>query len=386
MARRTVLVALNEHSLALPGLIPGIGRYAMLHPHIAFHMHLFEGDPGPSRHLLQRIVQHLRPDGLLLDVLWSAGRLRFPAGLIRVNVADYLPPAGLTVVNDQAAAGRMAAEHLLGQGLPHYAFAGIVMGGHGARLRWRGFRARLREAGHEVLLLDEEMRPGCGNVTDEAIAAWIARLPRPIGIHTHTIGLAVRTAWACRGLGLRVPADVALIGGQDNPALADVWGSISAIEFGRERVAYEGLRMIEKLLGGASPPRQPILVPPVRIVPRSSSDARGARDPEIGRIRQWVRENAHRSLGVKELLEQTSLSRRTLERRFAVLVGHGLHDEIVGAHIERAQALLRGTTIPLRQVARQSGYNNYVTFAIAFRQATGMTASSYRLSLAPETV
>jgi LacI family transcriptional regulator len=91
-----------------------------------------------------------------------------------------------------------------------------------------------------------------------------------------------------------------------------------------------------------------------------------------------IREQAHRPLAVKELLAHTPFSRGTLEQRFEKYLGHSLHDEIVQAHMERAQRLLRETLLPVTKVAAQSGYASYAVFSVAFRKHTGMTALAYR--------
>ena len=105
----------------------------------------------------------------------------------------------------------------------------------------------------------------------------------------------------------------------------------------------------------------------------SQKRSRGCR-----RCRRLIRERAHQPVVVKELLAQTPLSRRVLERRFQKHLGHSLHDEIVLAHMERAQRLLRETAMPVTQVALLSGYANYAVFSVAFRKHTGMTALEYR--------
>ena len=81
---------------------------------------------------------------------------------------------------------------------------------------------------------------------------------------------------------------------------------------------------------------------------------------------------------VKELLAQTPLSRRMLDWRFQKHLGHSPHDEIVLAHMEQAQQLLRETETPVTKVAALSGYANYAVFSVAFRKHTGMSAMEYR--------
>jgi LacI family transcriptional regulator len=376
-----VLVALNEYILNQPGFLEGLGQYVLTHPHLKLHTHVFTADPAAERRLLRRMLRHLRPDGVLTCVIWPVADLPLPAGTRLVNMGNFQQADCPTVMSDQERAGGMAARHFLEQGVPHFAFAALS-GGYGAACRWQGFRRCLQEARREASLFQDfaSRKPTAGK-TDESLAAWVMRLPRPVGIHTYTLLEAARIAWACQEAGLQVPGDVALIGGQDNPGLAAAWGpAISAVEFDVVKVGYEGLQLLDRLMHGGAAPARPILIPPRRLVLRTSSDVQVSKEPEVARLRAWLRENAHRPLTVKSLLAQTTLSRRTLERRFAAVTGHTPHDEICALRMERARALLGGTVLPLAQVATQCGYVNYMTFALAFRRAAGMPASAFRRS------
>ena len=176
-----------------------------------------------------------------------------------------------------------------------------------------------------------------------------------------------------------MPGDVAVVGGQDIPALSTAWEpTISAIEFDRAQVGREALRLLDRLMAGGHPPAGRLLIPPVGLAARQSSDVRGARDPEVARVRRVIREQAHRPIAVKELLAAGQLSRRALERRFRQTVGHSLHDEIVRERIARSQRLLRMTALSTKEVAAQCGYANYAVFSVAFRRQTGLTATAFR--------
>jgi len=375
---KRVLVALNEETLIWPGFLRGVRKYSLLHPDVVAHVQLFLGDPASDRRMFQNMLRHSRPNGVLARVYWPIADQFLPAGIPLVNVGDETKSSRPTVMNDQALAGRLAAEHLLEQKLPHYAFVGPSNSSYAAELRWQGFSERLRKAGYDCAFWGKQHYPE-ETISDNALLAWALKLPKPVGIHAYTLSLAARLIWACQEEGLRVPGDVALIGGQDNPALAMAMEpAISAISFDDARIGYEGMRLLHKLMLGKRSPRKPLLFPPVRLMARVSTDYSNEQDVEIGRIRQWIRENTHHPLTVKDLLAQTRLSRRTLERRFQSLAGHTIHDEIEIVRMKRVQTLLRESTLPLTQVATQCGYANYVTFSIAFRRLNGMTASAFR--------
>ena len=379
-ARKTkqrALLALNEETLIWPGFLRGVRNYTLLHPNVVTHVQLFLGDPVSDRRMFQSMLHRFRPDGVLARVYWPVADQLLPAGIPLVNVDDETKSGTTTVMTDQVLAGRMAAEHLLEQKLPHFAYI-APPASYAADLRRQGFAGRLQEAGYSCAVFDMSLHPKKA-IDDETLLNWVEKLPKPVGIHTYTLALAARLLWACQEGKLHVPSDVALIGGQDNSALATAMEpSISAIIFDDVRIGYEGMRFLHQLMCGAPLPEKPLLLPPLRLMPRASSDMLSVQDAEISRIRKWIRENAHCPLTVKDLLAQTKLSRRTLERRFQSLAGHTIHNEIEAVRMERVQAMLRETTLPLSRVAEQCGFANYVTFSTAFRRITGKTASAFR--------
>ena len=377
--RKRVLVALRPSDFSMTDVLKGLNSYLLTHPDLNAHFCLLSPEMGATAQTLRTMIESSHPDGVLAHVFWKRSELRLAPGSPLVNLNDDRPPYP-TVMVDQKRAGQMVAEHLLEQDIPHYAFASLSSRYDYARLRWEGFNGRLLQSGHTCHKLDtighsRRDQP----ISDDELCAWVAQLPKPVGIHAAEMGVAMRILWASQALRLRVPEDLALVGGQDTPALAMAWNpQLSAMDLDFTHVGYESMRLLDRLMRGDRPPAKPLLVPPKEIVARLSSDVRGTRDPEVARMRQLIREHAHRPLAVKELLAHTPLSQSALERRFQKKLGHTLHDEIVQAHMERAQRLLRETLWPIAKVAAQSGYSNYAVFSVTFRKHAGMTALAYR--------
>jgi len=377
-ASKKILVALSSDEVMLGHSLGGIQSYAREHDHLRIELCLLDTLSSDPEQDLRRMIARIRPDGLLASLFWPEAAREIGRQLTLVNISDVVRPAFPTVFTDQHRMGILAAEHLLAQGLPHYAFVAVTGRGYGAELRWSGFHERLTQDGRTCHLFDH-FRPtsAAQRLADADLRDWVEQLPKPVGIHAVYLNLAIRILWACQELELKVPEDVAVIGGQDHPIVATGWTpTVSAIALERAQVGFEAMRLLDNLLQGGRPPKKTVLLPPGEVVLRQSSDFRGTRDPEVARIRRLIAAQPH--LLVKELIAPARLSRRAIERRFLRLMGHSLHDELVAARMAVARRLLRQTALPAAQVARKAGYANYAVFAAAFRRHAGMTSIAYR--------
>ena len=375
---KRILVVISGREISMSQPLPGIVAYQARHPHLHLDFCLLDEASGNHGQLLKRNIVHFRPDGVLAAFFWPGAVRDIPRDLPVVNFSDIEHPHIPTVIFDQVRIGKMAAEHLREQDLPHYAFAALRRRGWGARLRWQGFHSRLLQAGHEAHLFDSSFPDTAHLLLDEDLRNWLQTLPKPIGIHAHYLVLAMRLLWACQDWKFRVPEDVALIAGADMPLLTTMWApAISAFRLDSREIGYEALRMLDRLLAGEAAPAGPVLILPQQLIVRQSSDRRGMRDPLVAQMRRLIA-GSRQPITTKELLGRVRHSRRTLERHFQRHLGRSLHDEIVAVRIARAQQLLQDKILPVKEIARQSGYATYHSFAAAFLRVTGVRVSDYR--------
>jgi LacI family transcriptional regulator len=149
-------------------------------------------------------------------------------GWISHDMPPRLRRAGLRrprVLYDNAAIGRLAAEHFLERGFRHIAFfnfgrAWMETG------RIPAFRRAVEAAGaqyHEIPYYRKFVLEMSGRHADERpafreLVQTLRRLPKPLGIYTSTDDYGVRVLRACGGAGLSVPEEVAVLG-SDNDLL-----------------------------------------------------------------------------------------------------------------------------------------------------------------------
>ncbi|WP_186209782.1 AraC family transcriptional regulator [Burkholderia gladioli] len=115
---------------------------------------------------------------------------------------------------------------------------------------------------------------------------------------------------------------------------------------------------------------------------RSGVPRTGGLSPTVRRrVRDYVDASLGQSITLGELADLAALSEYHFARMFRVSFGAPPHAWIAEQRLARARELLRGTALPLAQVAEQCGYANAAHFSHRFRDAHGVAPTVFRKAL-----
>ncbi|WP_102192995.1 LacI family DNA-binding transcriptional regulator [Microbacterium aurantiacum] len=185
-------------------------------------------------------------------------------------------PGAVHVSSDQSAAARVATQHLLDVGRRQIVAIGarIVDPRHAASLRFAGYRHALDAAG---VAFDPELvcEADPWNQMNGANAAreLLATGTRFDAVVAFNDSLALGAMRALEEAGLRVPADVAIIG-IDNIAESEFSiPSLSTVDLGSTQIAEEAVRALVDQLGTDGPAEPRHVVVDFRLVTRESTAA-----------------------------------------------------------------------------------------------------------------
>lgn len=360
------------------GILRGIRRYMEARPDWRFTVIV------PDEHSLRMPVRH-RPDGLITSmdtqhVVQSLSSWRRPAVDVSAVFAKVRFPR---VRVDNGRVGQLAATHFRERGLQHFAFVGPK--GHlYSDERRDAFSQSVQEFGFSVSHYEVRLEPpfdllSQGWSLDPAFMQWLRGLPKPIGVFVPFDFWGVQMAESCRRAELRVPEDVALLGVDNDDAFCELARPpLSSIMLPTEQIGYEAAVQLERLICGARPTSESILLQPIGVATRRSTETLAIDDREVVAAIRYIREHAHLPIQVDEVLRQVPIGRRTLERRCRATLGWGLGEEIQRSHFERACRLLANTDLPMEAVAVQSGYSGFRHLGLAFRRTLSMAPSAYR--------
>ncbi len=368
-ARFRVGILLAGYSGFYGEVLRGIRRYAS--ENRSWQL-IYRAEQGP-------VTGSERFDGVLADLSGSRNSIlnayRGPA----IQLANHIDaPKIVRVGMDEHAAGRIAAEHFLANRHRHFAYLGYEEHRYVAE-RLEGFRAALGEHADQLSVLMLPATEVDWTVPATVLADWVKQLPRPVAVMACHDGLALRVAQACREAGIRVPADLSLVG-VDNvgPECEMSEPPLSSVAQPMESIGYVAARLLDQMMHGEPRPSMPILLPPAGLTIRESSDAAAVSDELVKDAVRYLTDHLKRGIDVATLVEAMAVSRSTLERRFRAMLGRTPLEEIHRLRLQRATELLAQTNLVLGEIARECGFRYATHLCTAFRQAFGETPTEYR--------
>jgi LacI family transcriptional regulator len=289
-------------------------------------------------------------------------------------------PGLVNVVTDSQAIGRMAAEHLLHCGFRHFAFCGVEERPW-SQLRGEFFAARIREAGLQTLFYEVPRARLADSWRGErqSMAAWLAALPKPLGLMAANDDRGQQVIEACRIAGLQVPDEVAVIGSDNDEVVCGLSDPpLSSVAINFARAGYEAAAALDALMRGRRklPPR--ILAPATHVVARRSTDMLAIEDTAVARALRFIREQGRGNLSVSEVVRAAGVSRRLLEKRFRKLLGRPILKEIRRVRVEHIARLLVETDLPVARIADTLGFADVQHVSRYFRAEQQTSPVAYR--------
>lgn len=293
------------------------------------------------------------------------------------------------VATDNYKVVEMAFQHLKEKGLEQFAFYGIPTN---SCQQWSSEREKAflelvnKEKYFYSVYRGNETNALSWQYDMNRLADWIQRLPYPIGIIAVTDARARHLLQTCDHLGLMVPDRIAVVG-IDNEEMTRYLTrvSLSSVGQGCKSMGYTAAKMLHRLLlkkeNGESSMRlenDRLLIPPVQVYERQSSDYQALHDPYVIQALHFIRNNACKGIKVDQVLTHVGISRSNLEARFKEERNHSIHHEIHQAKLKRACDLLSNTDLPISEISESCGYPSIQYMYSVFKKAFNKTPKEYR--------
>ena len=386
MAKRPHVALLIESSRGYGrGLLRGISDYIRLHGPWSVHM---------QRHDLYDTVpawlKGWRGDGIIARIengtmARAIRNLRVPTVDLRGRVLD---PGMPSILTDDEAGARMAAEHLLERGFRHFGYCGFV-GTEYSDARSRVFERVICDAGFTCCTYRLPHRFQGGNaermevqkrIYEKNLARWLERLPKPTGLMACNDGRGQQVLNACRDLGIKVPDELAVVGVDNDDMICDLCDPpLSSVVPNTRKIGFEAASLLERMIGGKAPPKKPIYVAPLGIVKRPSTDVLTIQDKVTAEAIRFIRDNACNGIRVEDVLKRLPLvSHSSLERQFNKLLGRTPKAEIIRVQLDRVKELLTQSDFTLKEIAAKAGFRYHEYMSALFKEKVGQSPGHFR--------
>jgi len=297
-----------------------------------------------------------------------------------VDVSAALENSGFPqVVTDSAGVVKLAIDYLENLGFRNFAYCGDSAF-RWSRLREQEFAYRVKKKGLEPFIRNQRVsRP---ETEIGRLGNWLEALPKPVAVLACYDVRGQEVMEACGEKRLKVPEQVAVLGVHDDEILCELCDPpMSSVIPDPKRAGYEAAALLKKLMDGESlrnSERKPLLIPPIGISARQSTDVVAIPDEKIARALRYIKGRACQGINVADVLRECPMARTQLERRFRQVIGRSPREEIERVRMGKVQELLSRTTLPISAVAEEAGFEYPEYLSVAFKRCFGVTPKAYR--------
>lgn len=359
-------------------VLRGVAKCAATRPEIrVFFPDSFESADIPG--LLQGDVQGVIVAGC--PPTWRVPVTIAQRGIPAVDVSAELKPSSVPrLVTDDAMVGRMAADYFIDRGFKRLVYYGLSQH-YSSDVRQEGFCQQASKHGIAARCFQKESAEAedRAGIFPGTAARWLKDLPKPTAIFAADDHIGAYLAEACQHLKIRIPEDVALLG-VDND---DLYGQLrmphlSSILQNTQEIGLRAMEMLYRLMHGKKVKASTVLIPPVRVITRLSSDIFGVEDQMVREALGLIQQRLRNGLSVKWLADHLAISRPTMDRRFLAALNRTPAMEIQRIQMETARRLILDSDMPIAQIAQEAGYSSPRQFSTSFHKYFKLTPRDMR--------
>lgn len=310
-------------------------------------------------------------------------------GIIAIAQESTVRFSGISnIVGDNYNEGVIAAKHLLNKGFTNFAYYGaknVIWSDE----RQQGFSDTLKAAKRPVTLSELEIsNTDVWEYDYETVSQWLERLPKPVAIFACDDNRANNITEVCRyirinsanGHRLRIPEDITLLGVDNDETICRLSiPNTSSIAIDVVGGGYDTAKYIDQQLYLKPEERfaEDILVHPLNVVTRQSSDILVNDDPYVAKTLRYISANLSNKIKVDDIVNEVPVSRRILEERFKKELGTSIYDYIIQMRIDRITELLR-EGLSVSDAAYQMGFSDIKNLSRTFKKFKGISPFEYR--------
>jgi LacI family transcriptional regulator len=228
-----------------------------------------------------------------------------------------------------------------------------------------------------LLIESPEFKPD--SELEKKVLPWLENLPKPACILCGNDDLGLYLIKTCKKHEIKVPDSIAILGVDNNEIDCNLTTpSLSSISYNSKRAGFQAAQTLDLLMEGKPAPNRKIVISPVKVVDRMSTNAYAVTDIDVIKALSFIKNNSMTPLQVTEVADAVNLSRRTLSRKFKQHIGRTIADEIKRAQTGAISQMLINSHMSVSEIAFRIGLNDSSHISRYFKMNTGLTPLEYR--------
>lgn len=101
-------------------------------------------------------------------------------------------------------------------------------------------------------------------------------------------------------------------------------------------------------------------------------------DQLIDQALEYIHQHLSEKITVQDIAESIGYNENHFSRKFCKATGRTPYQYLLRSRIERAQILLQTTSLSIREIAEQTGFNSVANFSYSFRRSQNCTPHEFR--------
>lgn len=279
------------------------------------------------------------------------------------------------LTGDYKGTGRMAAQFFAKRMFRNFAYFG-VKGVVWSDERCEGYRQEVTRTGGSFSCFESDKPED--EIRIEVIE-WLKELPKPTALFCCDDAHALFISETCKICNIPILEEIALLGVDNDDLICNISDPpISSIELEVERGGNSIGRLIHQQIKKEHEGTFNIVINPIRIELRQSTEKHNIKDPNILEVVKHIEGHYSSDLTIESLIAQIPLSRRNFEIKFKNALNTSVYQYILNCRVNHLADLLLTTNRPLTDLAIEVGFKDYNNISRIFKKFKGCSPLEYR--------
>lgn len=318
-------------------------------------------------------------DGILtgFNMVTSGYKALLKSGipLVLNNFPPQLPPPSAPHIsvlhNDEIAIGRKAATFFRTKGnFRTFAYVPDDSKSWWSTFRQRGFRTELSRLGQSCFTFrDKKSRLG----------PWLKKLVKPAAIFATNDVTGTRILEACRTMDIDVPGQIAVLGVDNDEIICNgIRPTLSSLHPNHVELARRAAQELDRIMRGKGRASSPILIPPIGIIERSSTQKVPPAGFLIQEALSYISKHATEGITASDVAKHLKVSHSLLRLRFRTILNRSVRDQIHDVRFAAVNNLLKTTQYNLEHISAKTGFSSANMLSHAYKTRFGHPPSEIR--------